>query len=97
MPRPRCKECGQHLVAIGSWRRNGADHKDWAGRTLHKKCYKAYEVKHNWKVLNFGKYSGLNVRQVGFEDKGYLRWMKRCTNLSAYFPDIDLYFEMFES
>ena len=109
MPRRRCVACGRALVAFGSWRSNGADHEDWAERTLHKKCYIAgeydvqqkkvrrYEVQHKWKVLTFGKYNGLNVRQVGDQDEGYLRWMKRATNLTGYFPDIDLYFEIYKS
>ena len=98
--RPKCSECGQPLVAIGSWRKNGADHKDWADRTLHKKCFKAatsYKYNHRWKVLTFGKYKGLNVQEVGMEDEGYLRWMLRATNLYFYFPDIHLYFDMYKS
>ena len=38
-----CYDCYKPLVAIGHARHYGANHKDWASRKLHKKC---------WKVLN---------------------------------------------
>ena len=40
---PRCVKCGNPLVAIGSSRANGANHKDWQSRRLHKKCFKEFE------------------------------------------------------
>ena len=35
-----CHHCGERLVPIGSRRANGAPHRDWANRTLHKKCWR---------------------------------------------------------
>ena len=35
-----CFYCGKIMPAIGTSRRNGAGHKDWSGRTLHKRCWK---------------------------------------------------------
>lgn len=34
-----CLACGSRLVAIGDNRSRGADHTDWKGRLLHKKCW----------------------------------------------------------
>lgn len=34
-----CKHCNKKLVSIGNKRKNGANHKDWETRSLHKKCY----------------------------------------------------------
>ena len=39
--KPRCAVCGKPISKIGSARANGANHADWAGRSLHKKCWKA--------------------------------------------------------
>ena len=36
---PVCEVCEKPLVPIGSSRENGADHDDWVGRRLHKKCW----------------------------------------------------------
>jgi len=35
-----CEICKKPLVAIGSKRKNGANHKDWDTRKMHKQCYK---------------------------------------------------------
>ncbi len=35
-----CHHCGERLVPVGSSRANGAAHRDWATRTLHKKCWR---------------------------------------------------------
>lgn len=35
----RCWHCGRKLVPIGHARKKGANHKDWADRYLHKKCW----------------------------------------------------------
>ena len=35
-----CFYCGKRMPAIGTSRRNGANHKDWSNRTLHKSCWK---------------------------------------------------------
>ena len=40
---PRCFQCDNPLVAIGSSRANGANHKDWDSRRLHKKCFKEFQ------------------------------------------------------
>ena len=45
-PRASCLLCGKTLAVIGTSRKNGRavqaveDGKDWAGRRLHKKCFK---------------------------------------------------------
>ncbi len=36
----KCKFCNETLVSIGNKRKNGANHTDWEGRDLHKKCWK---------------------------------------------------------
>lgn len=35
-----CWHCCTRLAPIGSARLNGADHEDWQGRLLHKKCFR---------------------------------------------------------
>ena len=35
-----CEICKKPLVAIGNKRKNGANHKDWDTRKMHKQCYK---------------------------------------------------------
>ena len=35
-----CFACGRVMPAVGSSRKNGKRHRDWGGRTLHKKCWK---------------------------------------------------------
>jgi hypothetical protein len=34
-----CWSCGGRLVPIGDGRHNGAAHRDWASRRLHKQCW----------------------------------------------------------
>jgi len=34
-----CVICEKPLVSIGDRRKNGANHKDWDSRKMHKKCY----------------------------------------------------------
>ncbi len=36
-----CHHCGERLVPVGNDRANGAAHRDWVTRTLHKKCWRA--------------------------------------------------------
>ena len=36
----RCTWCDGILVPIGSSRENGASHRDWSTRRMHKKCWK---------------------------------------------------------
>lgn len=36
----KCKFCNEPLVSVGNKRKNGANHTDWEGRDLHKKCWK---------------------------------------------------------
>ena len=39
--KPKCKECGRSLCAIGNDRKNGKKNSlDWDSRQYHKKCYK---------------------------------------------------------
>ena len=37
-PKKLCTRCARPLVPIRHARVNGADHPDWSGRTLHKRC-----------------------------------------------------------
>jgi hypothetical protein len=39
-PSGKCKYCNKPLRAVGSARKNGANHKDWGTREYHKKCWK---------------------------------------------------------
>ena len=41
-----CHHCGERLVPVGSNRANGAAHRDWASRTLHKKCWREILLRH---------------------------------------------------
>ena len=34
-----CVICKKPLVPVGNRRKNGANHKDWDSRKMHKKCY----------------------------------------------------------
>jgi hypothetical protein len=38
-----CEYCDGHLVVIGKRRKNGAPHRDWDGRTMHKQCWKKHK------------------------------------------------------
>jgi hypothetical protein len=38
-----CEYCDGHLVVIGNRRKNGAPHRDWDGRTMHKQCWKKHK------------------------------------------------------
>ena len=53
-PKRLCKWCKLPMPAIGSWRKNGAQHVDWSERKYHKKCFK---LQH--RELNDGLYSNL--------------------------------------
>lgn len=35
----KCIACGKALRGVGSARKNGRPHNDWASRELHKKCF----------------------------------------------------------
>jgi hypothetical protein len=39
-PLGSCARCGHTLRVIGTARKGGKKHQDWATRTLHKKCWK---------------------------------------------------------
>lgn len=41
-----CKECGRPLKSIGTARKNGKPHPDWATREYHKKCWKELNCKY---------------------------------------------------
>ena len=43
-----CQECGKPLKSIGTARKNGKPHPDWANREYHKCCWKKLQGKeHN--------------------------------------------------
>lgn len=37
---PNCLKCDKPLKSIGTARKNGKSHPDWANREYHKCCYK---------------------------------------------------------
>ena len=45
---PQCEYCGKALVTIGSDRKNGKPHADWATRKYHKKCWKELQFVIKW-------------------------------------------------
>jgi hypothetical protein len=47
-----CEICKKPLVAIGNKRKNGANHKDWDTRKMHKQCYKTQLWKCNDEIPN---------------------------------------------
>jgi hypothetical protein len=46
----KCEFCNKPLVAIGSGRKNGKAHADWATRKYHKKCWKVVQFAIKWNV-----------------------------------------------
>ena len=50
---PQCEHCGKPLVTIGSGRKNGKPHADWATRKYHKKCWKELQFVIKWGVVKF--------------------------------------------
>ena len=49
---PQCEHCGKPLVTIGSGRKNGKPHADWATRKYHKKCWKELQFVIKWGIDN---------------------------------------------
>ena len=45
-----CEICKKPLVPIGSKRKNGANHKDWDTRKMHKQCYKTRDWRPNYDI-----------------------------------------------
>ena len=51
---PNCKMCDKPLKSIGTARKNGKSHPDWATREYHKCCYKVIkEQEANERYDNF--------------------------------------------
>lgn len=66
----KCWHCGRKLVPIGNARKKGANHKDWADRYLHKKCWKKLKPKREkdiWFNSNWESGSGYHRKLDAWE------------------------------